>query len=52
VFSRNISEEELLDIRRILARYFMQRATEGADKIWEERGFSNELMQQWLNQES
>ena len=52
VFSRNISEEELLDIRRMLASYFMQRASDGADKIWEERGYSNELMQEWLNQES
>ncbi|HYV94691.1 MAG TPA: hypothetical protein VE978_23150 [Chitinophagales bacterium] len=52
LFSRNISEEELLDIRRMLARYFMERAVDSADKIWDERGYSQELMEKWLKEDS
>ena len=52
VFSHDISEEELLDIRRMLAQYFMKRAVKGADKTWDKKGYSNELMQQWLKEAS
>ena len=48
LYSRNISEESLLEIRQILANYFMQKAIDEADKIWDERGYTNELMDEWL----
>jgi len=52
VFSRDINEEELKDIRRMLARYFMNRAVKNADEIWNQRGYSKELMEKWLREES
>ncbi len=52
VFSHNISDDELKDIRRMLSKYFMERAVKGADKIWDEKGYSNELMQKWLKEGS
>jgi hypothetical protein len=42
LFSTNLSQEDLLDIKRLLARYFAQKAINEADKIWEEKGLSNE----------
>ncbi|HLP45509.1 MAG TPA: hypothetical protein VK469_06170 [Candidatus Kapabacteria bacterium] len=42
LFSTNLSQEALLDLKRLLARYFAQKAIKGADKIWEEKGLSNE----------
>lgn len=50
LFSRNIPESDLLEIRRMLANYFMQKAVDEADRIWEERGYTNELMDEWLNE--
>lgn len=50
VFSRKVSDDELTDIRRMLAKYFMERAKNSADKIWEERGYSQELMEKWLRE--
>ena len=52
VFSHNISDDELLDIRRMLAQYFMKRAIKAADKVWNEKGYSNELMNKWLKEDS
>lgn len=49
LFANGITEEELLDIRRILARYFMERAVQGATKVWQEKGYSTE---QLLNEPS
>lgn len=50
LFSRNIPDKDLLEIRRMLANYFMQKAVEEADKIWDERGYTNDLMNEWLNE--
>lgn len=41
LYSTNLSQEDLLDIKKLLARYFAQKAINGADKIWEEKGLSN-----------
>lgn len=51
LFSHNVSEEELKDIRKMLALYLMKRAIKGADKVWDEQGYSNELMEQWLKED-
>lgn len=49
LFAIGVSEEEVLEIRRMLARYFMQKAVQGATKVWEEKGYTAE---QLLNEPS
>ena len=52
LFARNVSDADLANVKQLLGNYFMQRAIDGADAIWDERGYSEELMQQWLNSET
>jgi hypothetical protein len=49
IFSRDIPEEELKEIRVLLTHYFAKKATGEADKIWDENGYTDELMDEWLN---
>ena len=49
LYSSNIADADLLNIRRYLAKYFASKAIDEADKIWNERGYSNELMDKWLS---
>lgn len=39
LYTRNISEAELLQIRDMLARFFADRATKRANEVWKEKGF-------------
>ena len=50
VFSYDVSEEELKDIRDLLSDYFAERATREMDKLWDERGWTNETMDAWLKE--
>ncbi len=50
LYSTNLPEEDLLEIKRLLAKYFMKKAVEGADKVWDEKGFTNETMDEWLKE--
>lgn len=50
LYSTNLNQKELEELKRILANYFAQKAIKKADKIWEEKGFTNEDMDKWLNE--
>ena len=47
-FSRQVSTEDLFAIRKILADYFAQKVMAEADKLWDERGYTQDTMNQWL----
>ena len=51
IYGSNISDADLLHIKSYLARYFAGKAISEADNIWEQKGYSNELMNQWLNED-
>ncbi|MFZ4634626.1 MAG: hypothetical protein ACOYNO_10510 [Saprospiraceae bacterium] len=44
----NLSEAELADLKKILLAFKLQRVVQLADKIWEEKGWSQETMDQFL----
>ena len=50
LFNYNLSQQQLLEVKDLLARYFANNATEEADKIWEAKGLTNETMDSWLNE--
>ena len=49
IFRYDLSEEQLLEIRDMLSNYFLETARDEMDKLWEERGWSEETMQEWAN---
>ncbi len=49
LYSNNVSDETLLEIRDVLSRFFAEKASNEMDKLWNERGWSNETMQEWLS---
>lgn len=50
LFSHTLSEHDLLLLRRTLAKFFADLASDEMDSLWSERGWSNETMEQWLQE--
>jgi hypothetical protein len=50
LYSNNISEKNLIEIKSLLAGYFAQKATEAMDKVWEEKGLTAQDMIDWTNE--
>lgn len=48
IYSFNISDEQLSEIRQILTQYFADKATTEMDRLWDENGWTNETMNEWL----
>jgi hypothetical protein len=51
LYGLKLAEEELLDIKALLARYFADRLTRRVDQIWQDKGLTEADMEQWLNDE-
>lgn len=44
LFAQNIAEQDLIQIKTLIAQYLAQKASELADKVWEEKGLSPEMI--------
>ena len=47
VFSFNLSDQQIKEIRGLLAKYFAEKATQEMDKLWESQNWTNETMEEW-----
>jgi hypothetical protein len=43
--------EELNALKRLLAAFFAEKIQNRSGKIWKERGYNQETMLSWLNEE-
>lgn len=50
LYSQNLSPEELKELKTVLGKYFAYKSTKEADKIWDNKKYSNETMDAWLNE--
>jgi butyrate kinase len=50
LYSQNLSQEELKELKTVLGKYFAYKSTKEADKIWDNKKYSNETMDAWLNE--
>ncbi|MEQ8704856.1 MAG: hypothetical protein RIC19_13095 [Phaeodactylibacter sp.] len=48
LYSQDVSDEDLIAIKRMLALYFADKASDEMDKLWTEKGWTNETMDNWL----
>ena len=49
LYASNINDADLQHIRSYLANYFANKAI--ADDLWDQKGYSNETMEQWLSED-
>lgn len=49
LFADDLSVEELADLKRILLAYKLQRVVQLADKVWDEKGWTQDTMDNFLN---
>lgn len=48
-FNVDLPESELIEFKNMLADYFARRAIEGANKVWDEKGWTKEDADRMLN---
>jgi len=49
LFDRDVPDEDWLEIRRLIAHYFATKATQAADAVADEKGWTEEDFERMLN---
>lgn len=48
-FAANLPEDDMKKIQDFILNLMYERLQDEADKLWEERGYTNETMDAWLH---
>jgi hypothetical protein len=49
LFSAEIPESHLLELKKVMAKFLLDKAREKADAIWDQKGYSDDKLQQILD---
>jgi len=49
LFTRDIEETDLIEIKRMIVKYLGKKLAQKADKVWEEKQWTNDDMDNLLN---
>ena len=44
LYATNMTNEDIKELRLQLAQFYAKKSIAAADKVWDERGYTNELM--------
>jgi hypothetical protein len=50
LYGNDVSDETLREIKSLLAKYFADKAAKAMDKVWDEKGLSEQDMIGWTNE--
>jgi len=49
LFSRELDDKDLLEIKRLIVRYLAEKVTKLADQAWEEKNWTQDEMERLIN---
>ncbi len=52
LYAQQVSDTDLQNIRQLIGQYFANRLTTLANNAWQEQGWSEQTMHNWLNNEN
>lgn len=50
LYSTEIPEIQLQEIKYLLSRYFADKASDEMDRLWDENNWNDETMNKWANE--
>ena len=50
LYANNVSDQTLLEIKQILAKYFAEKATLAMDEFWNENNLTEQTMIDWTKE--
>ena len=50
LFANDIPEENLEEVKSLIAKYLLEKARDKADEVWVKKGYTNETFERLLNE--
>ncbi|TAM98515.1 MAG: hypothetical protein EPN39_08960 [Chitinophagaceae bacterium] len=51
LFPAEIPKNDLLEIRKVIAKFLLEKARDHADEVWDEKGYSDKRLMEILNKD-
>jgi len=51
LYSTGISDDQLLELKELISNFLFKKSVDRADKLWEEKGYNQETITNWLNED-
>ncbi|OAV45077.1 hypothetical protein [Lewinella sp. 4G2] len=48
MFSHDLDDDDLISLKRTLANFFAEKASAEMDRLWKEKNWSDQTMENWL----
>ncbi|MBX2967414.1 MAG: hypothetical protein KF845_14825 [Cyclobacteriaceae bacterium] len=48
LFAVDLPEEQLAELKKVMAKFLLERAQDKADEVWDKKGYSDEKLNQVL----
>jgi hypothetical protein len=52
LYNLKLTDDDLLEIKRLITRFFADKASDEMDRLWQEKNWSNETMEEWLKEQA
>ncbi|WP_288428579.1 hypothetical protein [uncultured Spirosoma sp.] len=52
VFSRQIPDEDLIELRQVMAKFLLQKSRQRADVIWQNKSYDSTTLDQLLSEDA
>lgn len=52
LYAADIPDEQLTELKDLIAAFLFNKARDEADKIWKQKGYNENMIHSWLNEES
>lgn len=49
LYSRDVPDDKLVEIKQLLAHYYTEKLSRRADQVWEEKGWTDDTMEEFLH---
>lgn len=50
LFANDIPEENLKEVKSLIAKYLLEKARDKVDEVWVKKGYTNETFERLLNE--
>ena len=50
LIATNIPDDQLLELKNMIAKYLLDKARDNADEIWDKNGYTDESFEQLINE--
>jgi hypothetical protein len=51
LYATDIPDEQLAELKDLIADFFAAKAVKSANKVWEEKNYNSGTMEEWLNKD-